>query len=219
MGAIGYVGQAFCYLSAVKYASPGLVALLLYLYPGFVTILSVILLHERVSPSKWLVLGLALVGTALTVGPQGGQMTGVLLAISAAAIYAVYILVGTQVMKQVSAVQSSTLIFASAAVVFGLLMAASRPHFPGTGAGWVVIALMVLVPTLLAVTAFLAGLARVGPTSAAMLSTLEPVVTVLLAAWLLGERLNGITLRGGGLILMAALVLTRTELKRGEPVH
>ena len=219
MGAIGYVGQAFCYLSAVKYASPGLVALLLYLYPVFVTILSVIVLHEQVIRSKWLVLGLALVGTALTVGPQGGQLTGALLAISAAAIYAVYILVGTQVMKQVSAVQSSTLIFASAAVVLGLLMAAGRPHFPRTGAGWVVIVLMVLIPTMLAVATFLAGLARVGPTNAAMLSTLEPVVTVLLAAWLLGERLNGITLLGGGLILMAALVLTRTELKRGEPAH
>jgi len=51
MGAIGYVGQAFCYLTALNYASSGLVALLLYLYPAFVTLLSVVVLHEPLSPT------------------------------------------------------------------------------------------------------------------------------------------------------------------------
>jgi len=57
MGAIGYVGQAFCYLTALKYASPGLVALLLYLYPVFVAILSAIWLHEPITHRKALTLG------------------------------------------------------------------------------------------------------------------------------------------------------------------
>ena len=33
MGAVGYVGQSFCFFSALGHASAGLVALLLYLYP------------------------------------------------------------------------------------------------------------------------------------------------------------------------------------------
>jgi drug/metabolite transporter (DMT)-like permease len=73
MGAIGYVGQAFCYLTALKYASPGLVALLLYLYPVFVVILSAIWLHEAIDRVKALALGLALADLALTVGPEGGR--------------------------------------------------------------------------------------------------------------------------------------------------
>jgi drug/metabolite transporter (DMT)-like permease len=71
---------------------------------------------------------------------------------------------------------------------------------------------MVVFSTIIAITTFLAGLERVGPTNAAMLSTLEPVVTVLLAAWLFGERLTPITLLGGGLILVAVILLTRAEL-------
>jgi drug/metabolite transporter (DMT)-like permease len=51
-----------------------------------------------------------------------------------------------------------------------------------------------------------------------MLSTLEPVVTVLLAAMLLGETLKPIALLGGGLILVAVLLLTRSELRRTQPV-
>ena len=44
-----------------------------------------------------------------------------------------------------------------------------------------------------------------------MLSTLEPVVTVLLAAWVFGERLQSIALLGGGMILIAVIILTRGE--------
>jgi drug/metabolite transporter (DMT)-like permease len=214
MGAVGYVGQSYCYLTAIRYASPGLVALLLYLYPVIVALLSVVFLHEGLTRTKVMALGLALLGTALTVGPEGGRLTGVLLALSAAGIYSVYIVVGTQVMKQGSAIQSSAVIFASAGAMFGLLTAAGGPHWPHSASGWFTILLIVLIPTLVAVVAFLAGLARIGPTNAAMLSTLEPVVTVLLAAWLLGEHLKAISLLGGGLILAAVLILTRQELRR-----
>ena len=51
-----------------------------------------------------------------------------------------------------------------------------------------------------------------------MLSTLEPVVTVLLAALLLQEQLQWITLLGGGLILVAVIALTRSELRPAETV-
>jgi drug/metabolite transporter (DMT)-like permease len=218
MGSIGYVGQAFSYLTALKYASPGLVALLLYLYPVFVALLSALVLHEAITRIKGLALGLALVGTALTVGPAGGQAPGILLAFSAAAIYSVYILVGAQVMKQVSPVQSSAVIFASAGVTSGLLMSLNGPQLPATGAGWATIASIVLIATVLPVVAFLTGLERIGPTNAAMLSTLEPAVTVLLATWLLDETLKPITLLGGGLILIALLLLTQSELRRIKPV-
>jgi drug/metabolite transporter (DMT)-like permease len=58
-----------------------------------------------------------------------------------------------------------------------------------------------------------AGIARIGPTNAAMISTLEPVVTVALAALLLGETLEPVTLLGGGLILAAVLLLAQSELR------
>jgi drug/metabolite transporter (DMT)-like permease len=214
MGALGYVGQSFSFLSAIKYASAGLVALLLYLYPMFVFILSVIFLREKATGIKILAIGLALIGTALTVDPAGGQLYGILLAIAAALIYSVYIIVGTDVMKHVSALQSSFIIFASAATVYGILTGLNGAHFPVTSSGWLGIAGIVLVATVIPVATFLAGLERIGPTNAAMLSTLEPVVTVLLAGLLFGERLQPITILGGALILVAVLLLTRNEMQK-----
>jgi drug/metabolite transporter (DMT)-like permease len=211
MGAVGYVGQSFSYLTAIQYASAGLVALLLYLYPMFVFILSVIVFHEKATWVKIVAILIALLGTALTVDPAGGQLPGILLAISAALIYSVYIIIGTNVMKHVSPMQSSLVIFASAGMVYGILMAFNGVHLPSTGSGWINTLGIVLVATVLPVIAFLAGLERIGPTHAAMLSTLEPVVTVLLAAWIFGERLQSIALLGGCMILMAVILLTRGE--------
>ncbi|HSJ88144.1 MAG TPA: DMT family transporter [Anaerolineales bacterium] len=214
MGALGYVGQSFSYLSAIKHASAGLVALLLYLYPMFVFILSVIVLRERVTWIQIVALALALIATALTVDPQGGQLIGILFSVSAALIYSVYIIVGTNVMKHVSAVQSSAVIFASAGAVYGMLTVINGLHLPTTNMGWINVVGIVLVATVIPVVTFLAGLERIGPTNAAMLSTLEPVVTVLLAAWIFKERLQTIVTLGGGLILIAVILLTRGELEK-----
>ena len=212
MGALGYAGQSFTYLSAIKYASAGLVALLLYLYPMIVFILSAIFLKEKVTWVKVGALILALIGTGLTVGPAGGQALGIIYAVASALIYSVYIIIGTGVMKRVSAMQSSLVIFTSAALVYGTLTAINGPHFPTTSSGWWSLAGIVVIATIIPVTTFLAGLERIGPTNASLLSTLEPVVTVLLAAWLFAERLETITLIGGALILVAVVVLTRSEM-------
>jgi drug/metabolite transporter (DMT)-like permease len=115
-------------------------------------------------------------------------------------------------MKHVSAFQSSTVIFASAGAVYGMLAFTNGIHLPASNTGWLAMLGMIVFSTIIAITTFLAGLEQVGPTNAAMLSTLEPVVTVLLAAWLFGERLMPIVMAGGGLILVAVILLTRAEL-------
>jgi drug/metabolite transporter (DMT)-like permease len=175
-----------------------------------------IFLNEKLTRVKVIALVIALIGTAFTVGPSGGQLTGILLAIAAALIYSVYIIIGANVMKHVSAMQSSAVIFASAGGVYGSLTVFNGAHFPSTDTGWLVILAIVLISTVIPVVAFLAGLERIGPTNAAMLSTLEPVVTVLLAAWLFKDALMPITLVGGGLILVAVVLLTQSELKKAE---
>lgn len=212
MGGLGYVGQSLCYMSAIQYASAGLVALLLYLYPMMVTVLSVIFLKEKLNKWGVIALLLATAGAALTANPQGGQSTGILLAIGAALIYAVYIIVGTGVMLNVSAIQSSSVIFSSAAVVYGMLTLLGGAQFPKDTGGWWTLAGMGVVATLVPVSAFLAGLKRLGPRDASLLSTFEPVVTVILAATILGEAIRPDMLLGGGLIV-TAVVLTVTRRK------
>jgi drug/metabolite transporter (DMT)-like permease len=95
-------------------------------------------------------------------------------------------------------------------------MVMNGPHLPVTMEGWIVVVSIVLVATVLPAVSFLAGLERIGPANASMLSTLEPVSTVLLAALLLGETLLPMTLLGGSLILASVILLARSEFRQPE---
>jgi drug/metabolite transporter (DMT)-like permease len=213
MGAVGYAGQSFCYFTALTLVPAGLVALLLYLYPAIVTVLAVAILKDQMSTWKILALLFALTGTALTIGPTGGgNMLGILLSLGAALIYSVYILVGSKIAKPGTALQSSGVIITSAAVVYCGIVAIKGAAFPATLSGWVSACAVAIISTVLAIVTFLAGLERVGPTNAATLSTVEPVVTVMLAAMVLDEKITFLRISGGLMIIFAVILLARGEL-------
>ncbi len=74
-----------------------------------------------------------------------------------------------------------------------------------TGFAW--LAGLAVVSTVGAVALLFAGLRRVGPTAASILSTFEPVVTVALAFAAFGETLGPAQLAGGALVLLAVLAV------------
>ena len=218
MGAIGYVGQSLCYFNALTLASAGLVALLLYLYPALVTAFSALIFKEPVTRVKILALLLALCGAVLVIGPGWeGQPLGVILGIGAALIYSLYILTGNRILRDVPVFPSSAVIMMSAGAAFGLLAAFQGLNLPESVSGWMAIFGLTILSTIIAILAFMAGMQRVGPTNAALLSTLEPVVTVALATLLLGESLTFLKIAGGGLILAAVLILSKGGAPRPLP--
>lgn len=216
MGGIGYVGQSLCYFSALQYAQASLVALLLYLYPVFVTILAAIFLHERLTAVKIGALVLCSAGCALTVGGGQGQPLGMALAVGAALIYSCYIVIGARVTRDVDARATATLVCCAATCSFGMmaLVRGAQGHalqWPAGAGGWSALAAIAVFSTVIAILTFFAGLQRLGAGRASMLSTLEPVVTVLLAALLLGEALSPAQLAGGVLILAGVLWLSAKD--------
>jgi drug/metabolite transporter (DMT)-like permease len=66
---------------------------------------------------------------------------------------------------------------------------------------------LIVFSTILPLTTFFAGMRRVGPTAASLLSTLEPAFTIALAAIVLGEVLTRSQWMGGALILAAVVLL------------
>lgn len=214
MGGFGYVGVSFCVFTALTMASASLVVILLYLYPVVVTIFSALLLKEPITRLKILALILALIGTVLTIGPGGGgQPLGILLAVTAPLIYAAYILVGSRVLRQVPVLSSSIVVMISASLVFGGAVAAKGLNLPQTWQGWGGVLGIALLSTVIAIITFFAGLERVGPTNASLLSTFEPITTVILAVFFLGEEIRPIRILGGLLVLMAVVLLAKTEFK------
>ena len=215
LGGIGYAAQAASFFTALSLAPAGLVALLLYLNPAIVAALAAVRGQERLTRRSVAAIAIALTGLLLTLWPTlsgdsaGVHPAGVALGVLAALVYAVYIVASAGVASRVDPLAMSTVVIASAGLAFGAVALVRGASLPQSAIGWAATVAIALVSTVAAITLFFAGLRRIGPTRASTLSTIEPVVTVALAALVLDERIASIQLGGGALILVAAVLLAR----------
>jgi drug/metabolite transporter (DMT)-like permease len=215
MGAVGYVGQAFCYFSALRHATAGLTALLLYLYPSLVTLAAAALGRQRLTLLKAALAVASLFGILLTVADGlAGTPTGIAFGAGAAVIYTAYILVGERVTPRTGAIPAGTVVMLASATVFGVATAVEGAHWPVGAAGWLAVAAIALVATVIPIIGFFAGMQRLGAADTATISTLEPVVTLILAYLILDEKLGLIQALGAGLVIAAVVALTRVGRAR-----
>jgi drug/metabolite transporter (DMT)-like permease len=207
-----YVGQATCYFASLRTVPAAVTSILLYTYPVIVTLLSRLLFREQLTPVRVGALIAASLGVLLVVDPfetRALDPAGVLLALGSAVVYSAYILCGSVLLRDISPLAATAGITAVAGIVFAIAGAGTRQLSGIDSRGWLIIAGIAVVPTVIAATAFLAGLRRVGPAVASIISTLEPASTAALAALVLGETLAPFRWIGGGVTLLAAVVLAR----------
>jgi drug/metabolite transporter (DMT)-like permease len=216
LGAIVYTGQSLTYFIALRSLPASLVVLIAYIYPSLVVVAGWLFLRRAVSVWHWVALAASFAGVAMLVGGARFELSWALvLAIASPTIYTGYILIGERVMSSVPAVAASAVIMSGAALAFCLLAALNHElALPRNVSGWAVAVGIALFPTMVAISLFLAGLPRVGAARAALLSTWEPVVTVLLAVVILGDRLSIVQVIGGVLVLLAVIVVQAAHLWR-----
>jgi drug/metabolite transporter (DMT)-like permease len=211
MGAVGYATQSGLFFSALERMDASLLALVLYTYPVLVCVVAVALGRERASARRVGALVVSSAGVALVLaGAASGSFDalGAAMGFAAALAYTTYIMVGDRAVAGVPLLALTALVCTGAAATFlaaALVRGGPELSFGAAGLGW--IAAIALVSTVGALLAFFAGLARVGPSAAAILSIFEPVVTVALAAAVFGESLSAVQLAGAALVLAAVVVM------------
>jgi drug/metabolite transporter (DMT)-like permease len=208
-----YVGQAATYFTSLRTVPAAVTSILLYLYPVIVMLLAAVFLGEPLGRARVAALGVAVVGVFAVVDPLSAHgsidAAGVLFGLATAAIYATYILTGRALIGAVPAVVATAAIATTAGVVLAVAGALGGQLRPLSASGYALAGSMAVVATAIPATLFLAGLARIGATRAAIISTLEPATTVVLAAVLLGESLGAVRLIGGAIVLVAAVIVAR----------
>lgn len=211
LGLLGYAVEAGLFFASLTRLDAAMASLVMYVYPALVLLGAVALGRERFDLRRGGALTAALGGVTLVlIGGDVGDLDGVgiLMALGAAVGYALYILGSDAV-----AAGSSPLAFAAsvctgaanAFVLAGLATGSLDLSMSAAAYGW--IAALAVVSTVLAITAFLAGLQRLGPGKAAIVSTVEPPITVGLAALVFGETLTALQLAGGALVVSAVALL------------
>jgi drug/metabolite transporter (DMT)-like permease len=216
LGAIVYTCQSLTYFIALRSLPASLVVLIAYIYPSLVVLAGWLFLRRSVSIWHWVALAASFAGVALLVGGARFQLSWALvLAIASPTIYTGYILIGERVMSSAPAIAASAVIMSGAAIAFCILAAFNHElALPRNASGWAVGFGIAVFPTMVAISLFMAGLPRVGAARAALLSTWEPVVTVLLAVLILGDRLSVVQVLGGVLVILAVLLVQAAHLWR-----
>jgi drug/metabolite transporter (DMT)-like permease len=212
LGAGGYALQAGCYFAALERIDASLLSLLVYTFPALVAVGAFALGRERLDRRRACALALASGGLVLVVAGAGAgalDPLGAALGLLTAVLYSGYILVSDGIAQRMAPHVLAALVCTGAGLALAVGSAALGQLRPAelSLAGWGWIACLAAVSTVAALSLFFAGLRRVGPTRGSILSTVEPLVTVVLAFAVFGETLGLLQLTGGALVLSAVVMI------------
>ncbi len=232
-----YLGNSGTYFASLETVPVSLAALIVYIYPPVVAVLSLRVGQRLVGRRPWAALGLALAGVALALGgiPTGAMppVSGLILVVASPLIYAVWIVlsarlsgertdrVGAEADDGASPAAATALMMTATAVGFWTLaLVVRRPVLPAEipAAAWPGLLGVGVVATFLAIQTFYAGARRIGAAQASLISTFEPVWTITLAAILFGETLGPLQLVGGAMVIGGVLLAQAAPPSLGRGV-
>ena len=211
LGGFGYAVQSGLYFAALSRMDASVLSLILYGYPAMVTGAAILLRREPASRRRLAALVTASLGIVLVLlGSGGGSLdtVGVLLGVGASLTYTTYILVSDAVTAHLEPLPLAAFVATGAVltrVPFGVITGSLDFGFASDG--WLWVALAALVSTVSAIVLFFSGMTRVGPSTAAILSTLEPPVTVALVFVAFGQSLGAVQVLGALAVLGAAVIV------------
>jgi drug/metabolite transporter (DMT)-like permease len=220
-----YTGNSGTYYAGLESVSVSLASLIVYIYPAVVAVMALRFGQRLEGRRPWIALGLALVGVVLAVGGiAAGELPplgGLALIVASPIIYSVWIVLSARLAGErretvggdgdggADAAAATALMMTGTATTYwvtallvgapvgpDLIPAAAWPGLVGVG----------VVATFVAIQTFYAGTRRIGAAQAALVSTIEPIWTISLAAILFGQTLGPTQLLGGAFIIVGVLI-------------
>jgi drug/metabolite transporter (DMT)-like permease len=228
-GLLCYYLGALLNFKALTLIDASIERVLLFSYPAFVVVASAAL--ERRRPSQAVVLAIVLtwLGIFLSVGgfDRGelhANVEGAALAILSGLTYGAYFMIGARYTRELGSARFTLYAMTASA-------AALAAHLTVTGGfaaaaafdadTWLLLVSIGVVAMVFPALLQAEGLRRAGAVRSAVVTTVGPPTTALLAWWLLGESLTGWQMLGMALILAGILVLdlarTRTSVAPDSP--
>ena len=192
-----------------RYTTVAIATICYYLAPAFVTLASP-LVGEKLTVKKLLCIGVALVGMVFVSGVlQGNQQSsflGVVLGVGAAVFYASVILLNKKLSPIGAYDKTLCQLGAASLVVAPYILLTGGIYFGDMSpVSWIMLGVLGIVHTGIAYALYFGGIRDVNAQSAAILSYLDPVLSILLSALILRERLDVFSVAGAVLILGSAL--------------
>ena len=226
-GFIGYYISPLVNFAGLQYVSVGLERMILYTYPTFVVVGGLVFFRQAVTGRTWFAVGLTYVGIVIaysgeisTVVETRWVVFGAALILMSAMTYSFFVLFSRALLVRVGAIRfTANVLCVSCLFTFVHYAASGRFEALAAVAPKVYEYAIILAIFGTVLPSFLMGigLRRAGAQQFAVLSTIGPVATVLLAWGLLGEAVNGPQLIGLVVTLSGGVMISLIKAKQSRP--
>lgn len=224
-GLLGYYFSSWLDFVGLMYISASLERIILFLYPTLTVIASSIIFKQKLNIQSILAIALSYGGTVMVMlqeqsnVPHGGNFwLGTSLVFASAVCFASYLLLTPQLIKKFGSWNFTGLALSIACVgtIVHYFIETPQPltlltQLP-SNIIWYGIALGFLV-TVLPTILIAQSIARLGASQSAMIASVGPVLTLILATLFLGEHLNAIQWLGCALNIIGVLMITFAKKK------
>ncbi|KJS21393.1 MAG: hypothetical protein VR72_10830 [Clostridiaceae bacterium BRH_c20a] len=217
IGLIGSLGTVTCYNLSLQYIPGGIATLLLYTYPVFVAMGTVLIFGQKISSKQMIALafgffGVALASKIMKLSGTGINNTGLLLGFIAALAYAILNLLSEKALQTLSPwkVTAFAQFGSTTGIIFINLVFPNLIHITGISRvtwlfGGTVAVLCSIIPFFL----LMRGISYIGSSKASIISTAEIPLTLLLVFLFLGEKFTLLQIAGSILIFFSILLLRK----------
>ncbi|MDR3295665.1 MAG: DMT family transporter [Clostridiales Family XIII bacterium] len=204
---------------------PGFIAsLLVFLYVVIVVLIEILIGKEKPHKSRLLCLALAVIGLIAVVWVPDGDVSlnpiGIFFAFAAALTYALSaVIMGAKRLADISAeVVMGFMFLIPMAVSLIRAAAAGCPLVPPESPQIIFVIFLSLSAGFVAPVAFCQAIKLIGASTSSMINTSEPVIAYFAGVVIMSDRISGSSMLGGGLIIVAILLLNITERKRASSI-
>lgn len=223
IGILGYGCTTICLFTSYSYISGGLATTLHFIYPTVVTILMILIYKDKLSQGKIFAIIFSTLGIYFLINTKNMQINykGVILAIVSGVFYSIYIIgIEKGKLERLDVLVVTfyiTIISTVCVVTFGIFH--SEINFVTDYRSVLDIFGATIISTLLALIAFTKGIKMIGSSNAAILSTFEPIVSVILGILFLNEKITIQIVIGIFLIISSVLCITLKDKFQNKVVH
>jgi len=214
VGGVLYTLQSSLYFASVKYLSVSLQTMLFYTYPIFVAVEAAVFFKEKSTRSLLLAISISVFGMVLLIGTSFDSINllGAFLALAAAVVYSLYINIANRLTANIPSDLASAYIclFASIAyLILGTLSKSLDFHFHLSA--WLPIIGIAFFSTTISIFTLFKGLEILGSTRSAIISLIEPLITIMISSLLFHDRMGYLQWIGGFLVLYGAYYVVKSR--------
>ena len=212
--------------SSYAYIPVGEATTLFFIYPALVSLGCAVFYKEKLTKTIIAAVLLSVTGVYMFSGNlsfgniKSDGTTGFMLALAAGLALAFYVIrVYKSSLRRIPAPKITFAVCVTAAFctgIYGLSGLGGGLAFGMSLKGWVYAWIVALSVSLGAVMLFQLGVKYAGATTAAVISTVEPIISILCGALFLGERLSFSNLIGCACIIAGVILVTTRRKKRTE---